>query len=109
MASNLYGTLADYKAYSTARGQLSTSDISDDGVIVDLLEQASRYFDEKSGRQAYPTIETRLYDVPSDSTLWLDGDLLSVITLTNGDTTVITTANYVTRPNNFTPYYAIEL
>ena len=106
---NLYATLADYKAYSTARGQSASTDATDDGVIVDLLEVASRYLDDKTGRQFYPSFETRLYDIPSDSELWLDGDLLSVTTLTNGDATVITTANYVLRPNNHTPYFSIKL
>lgn len=106
---NLYATLAEYKAYSVARAQTATTDATDDGVIVDLLEAASRYLDDKTGRQFYPSIETRLYDIPGDSELWLDGDLLSVITLTNGDATVITTTNYKLNNPNFTPYHAIEL
>src|SRR3990172_7128676 len=106
---NLYATLAEYKAYSVARGQTATTDTTDDGVIVDLLEKASRDLDDMTGRQFYPTVETRLYDIPGDSELWLDGDLLSLTTLTNGDATVITTANYILRPNNHTPYYMVKL
>ena len=106
---NLYATLAEYKAYSTARGQTASTDTADDGVIVDLLEQASRYLDDKTGRQFYPTVETRVYDIPSSSTLWLDGDLLSLTTLTNGDATTISSTNYSLLDSNVTPYYAIKL
>ncbi len=106
---NLYSTLADYKAYAKARGQTASTDTTDDGVIVDLLEKASRDLDDMTGRQFYPTIENRLYDIPGDSKLWLDGDLLEVITLTNGDAAVITTTDYILRPNNHTPYYQIRL
>lgn len=106
---NLLATLADFKAYATARGQTATTDTTDDGVIVDLLEKASRDLESMTGRQFYPTVETRLYDVPEDSELLLDGDLLSLTTLTNGDATVITTADYILRPNNLTPYYKIRL
>ena len=106
---NLYATLSDFKAYSTARGQTASTDTTDDAVIVDLLERASRYMDDKTHRQFYPTVETRLFDLPSDSELLLDEDLLSVTTLTNGGATVITTADYILRPNNTTPYYMIKL
>jgi hypothetical protein len=107
--SNLLATLSEYKAYSTARGQPPTTDATDDAVIVDLLEKASRDLDDMTGRQFYPSIETRLYDVPGDSDLLLDADLLAVITLTNGDGAAISSANYVTRPNNDTPYYKVRL
>ena len=109
MANNIYATLADYKAYSTARNQTASTDTTDDGVITDLLEKASRDLDDMTGRQFYPMVETRLFDTPGDATLWLDGDLLAITTLTNGDATVITTANYVLRPNNHTPYFAVVL
>lgn len=106
---NLYATLAEYKAYSTARGQTATTDTTDDGVIVDLLEAASRYLDDKTTRQFYPTIETRLYDIPCGVELWLDQDLLQVITLTNGNASTITTTDYKLNSPNVTPYYSVEL
>lgn len=106
---NLYATLTDYKAYSVARGQTASTDTTDDGVIVNFLESASRLLDNRCGRQFYPSIETRLYDVPGDSELWLDADLLAVTTLTNGDTTVLTTTDYNLLPANETPKYCIRL
>ena len=104
---NLYATLAEYKAYSVARGQTASTDATDDGVIVDLLEAASRFIDDKTVRQFYPTIETRLYDVPQDEELWLDQDLLEVTTLTNGDLSVVTDYNML--PANMYPKYMIRL
>lgn len=106
---NLYATLAEYKAYSTARGQTATTDTTDDGVVVDLLEAASRYLDDKTGRQFYPSIEEHLFDIPGGSEIWLDGDLLSVIALTNGDSTAISSNDYNLHPANLTPKYSIEL
>jgi hypothetical protein len=108
---NLAATLADFKAYSVARGQTASisTDATDDGVIVDLLEAASRYMDDKTGRQFYPSIETRLYDIPENSYLWLDADLLSLTTLTNGDASVISSTDYVMLPANETPKYCIRL
>ena len=106
---NLYSTLAEYKAFTTARGQTASTDTTDDAVIKDLLETASRYLDGRAMRQFYPTIETRYYDVPRDSGLWLDGDLLEIITLTNGDATTISSTNYKLHDPNFSPYYAITL
>lgn len=107
--TNLYATLAEYKAYSVARGQTSTTDTADDGVIVDLLEAASRYLDDKTGRQYYPSIETRLYDYPNTRELKLRADLLEVITLSNGDGTAIASTDYVLETANHTPYWKLRL
>lgn len=106
---NLLANLSDYKAYATARGQTATTDTTDDGVVVDLLEKSSRDLEDWTLRQYHPTIETRLYDVPEGNQLWLDEDLLAVITLTNGDGTVITSGDYILQPANLTPKYCIEL
>jgi len=106
---NLYATLSDYKAYKVGRNQTASLDGADDAVIVDLLEKASRYIDEQTTREFYPVVQTRLYDIPQDNLLWLDADLLAVITLTNGDATTITTTDYSLLDPNLTPYYALKL
>lgn len=106
---NLYATLVDYKEYFVARGQTASMDVTDDGVILDLLEQASRYLDDKTGRQYYPTIETRVYDVPEGRTLSLDADLLAVISLANGNSSAIASDQYVLEPANITPYRELIL
>lgn len=111
---NAYATLAEYKSYSTARGQTATTDTTDDAVIELLLKAVSAYADSQTGRFFYPQIETRYYDVPDAEQLdvrqlQLDGDLLEVITLTNGDGTVIPSTDYTLRPRNKTPYLYIRL
>lgn len=106
---NLYATLSDYKNYSVSRGNSASLDGIDDAVIIDLLEEASRHLDDLARRQFYPTIETRVFDTPGDSELLLDKDLLSLTTLTNGDASVISAANYTLAPANDTPKYAIRL
>ncbi|MCR4308376.1 MAG: hypothetical protein NUV80_07545 [Candidatus Berkelbacteria bacterium] len=106
---NLYSTLAEYKAFVTARGQTASTDTADDGVIVDLLEVASRFLDSKTARHYYPTIETRLYDFPETRDMNLKADLLEVITLTNGDSTSIPSTDYVLDAANETPYWNLRL
>lgn len=106
--TNTYATLTDYKAYATARGQTASSDTTDDGVITNLLTQASRYLDRETKRQYYPSAETRLYDIPFDRDLLLDNDLLSVTAFTNGDALAISSGNYLLKGNR-PPYWCISL
>lgn len=108
---NSYVTLAEYKAWATARGQTMATDATDDGVIEDILEAASRYIDKQAVRTFYPRVETRYYNVPcpSDRLLMLDDDLLAVTTLTNGDTTVLTTTDYYLAPLNAYPKFGVVL
>ena len=109
MSANIYATLAEYKAYTIARGQVTTDDATDDGVIRDLLESASRYLDDQTGRQFYPTIETRRYDYPDGRCIKLDQDLMAVITFSNGDGSAISASDYILEPANTTPYRKISL
>jgi hypothetical protein len=108
-AKNVYATLADYKAYVTARGQASTLDSTDDGVIDGLLETASRYIDDETGRNFYPYVQTRYFDVPESRELCVDEDLLEVITLTNGDSTTMPSTEYYLVPRNIYPAYALKI
>lgn len=109
MTLRAYATLAEYKAYVTARGQTSTTDTADDAVIETLLKAVSRYFDDRTGRRFYPYIQTRYFDVPEDRTMKLDADLLEVLTVVNGDGTTIPSTEYAVRPRNDSPHYAIRL
>lgn len=103
---NSYATLAEYKAYVTARGQTAVVDQNDDGVIQDLLNAASRFIDTQSRRRFYPSIEAHLFDIPDGREIYLDDDLLSVITFSNGDNSAIT--DYVLK-GRATPYWCISL
>lgn len=106
---NKYATLADYKNYVTARGQTATTDATDDAVIESLLESASRYIDDETGRVFYPFIQNRYYDVPQGRELLLDEDLLEVITLTNGDSTTMSASEYDFVPKNIYPAYGLKI
>jgi len=104
---NKYATLAEYKAYVTARGQTASTDTTDDAVITNLLEQASRYIDGETGRVFYPFIQDRVYDVPSTRSLYVDEDLLEVLTLTNVD--AFTSSDYYLLPRNEYPAHGVIL
>lgn len=111
---NAYCTLAEYKNFTTARGQTTTTDSTDDAVIEMLLRSVSRYVDDQTGRHFYPRVETRYYDVPDNTgldvrSLVLDGDLLEVITVVNGDGITVPSTEYTLRPRNVTPHLYIRL
>lgn len=106
---NGYVSLTDFKAHLTPPRQTLAIDTVDDLVIEDLITVASRRVDDLIKRKFYPRIETRYYDVPEDNDLWLDDDLLAVITLTNGDDTAIASTDYVLKPNNSYPKYCLKL
>lgn len=111
---NAYATLQEYKDFVRSRGGSVQSDSTDDAVIEFLLKSASRYIESATGRNFTPYVETRYYDVPTGEEidprlLKVDGDLLEIITLTNGDGTVIPSTEYSLRPKNTTPHFGIRL
>ena len=103
--TNGYATLAEFKTWP----DITSTDATDDGMIEDLIESASRFIDNQTGRTFYARTETRYYDVPSGRELQLDDDLLAITTLTNGDDTTLAATEYHLIPKNVTPYYAIRL
>lgn len=105
--TNAYATLTEFRDFAVAN---QSPDAGDDTVIEKLLDAASRYFDGQTGRMFYPRIETRSYSVPRDRRqLWLDEDLLSVVSLTNGNGDAILAADYNLLPANAYPKYAVRL
>lgn len=105
--TNGYATLQEFKDYAF-RDQQGT-EATDDGVIETLVEAASRAIDAFTGRTFYGRSETRKYDTPRALILWLDDDLLSVTSQTNGDGSAIDTADWVYLPANATPKCGIML
>ena len=105
--SDGYATLAEFKLWK----DIGSTDSDDDAVIEDCIEAASRYIDRATGRTFYARTETHYFDVPDDGDrlLRLDDDLLTITTLTNGDSTVITSTHYNLVPKNYAPYYGIKL
>lgn len=107
---NGYATLAEYKAHVTGPGATLSTDSADDTVIGKILESACRYIEDQTGsRTFYPRVETRYYNLPDDSCLWLDDDLCEVITLTNGDGVAIASTEYNLIPRNYYPKHEIRL
>lgn len=104
--TNGYATLIEMKQYIAPR---TPGDYWDDTVIADLIQAASRYIDNLTGRRFYASTETRYYSVPEGRELFLDDDLITVTTLTNGDGTVLTTSDYYLMPKNTSPKYSIVL
>jgi len=105
---NGYLTLAEYKRDADVDDSID-SDAADDLVIEDLIEEASRFIDEETDRTFYPRVETRYHDATDERELWLDDDLLEVISITNGDDTTISSSDYNLVPRNYTPHYAISI
>lgn len=113
---NSYATLLELKNFMTPRGLSSsniTTDTNDDSIMSVLLETVSRYVDDQCHRTFYPRFETRYFDIPEEQTndtiLFMDDDLLSITTLTNGDSSTITSTQYVLYPKNTYPKQWIKL
>lgn len=101
-----YCTLADVKAY------LGTDQTTDDAVITPLIGRATTAIETYCGRSFTARAETRHYDAIQDvngQTLYVDDDLLTVTSITNGDSEVLDAADYVLLPSNVSPKYAIRL
>ena len=113
---NAYATLGEYKAWIAVRGLAGSvgTDASDDTSIEIILKGVSHYIEQQTGRHFTPYIETRYYDLPpvdalEPRVLRLDDDLLEIITLTNGNGTIIPSTEYALHPRNRSPYYGIRL
>lgn len=104
--TNGYATVAQFQRFKG----ITNADALDDAEIEAMIEEASRMIDAVCSRWFYAYSQTRYYDVPEGRELFLEGDdLLTVTTLTNGDTTVLTTADYYLLPRNDSPKYAVVL
>lgn len=105
---------SDYATSTLVKEALSAESINatDDAYLAKLVTRASRHIDQHCNRTFVAEADTRKYhavdDVDGDD-LFLDADLVSVTTLTNGDGTEITAAKYVLLPTNFTPKSIIRL
>ena len=91
-----YTTLSQVKNYM---GIIST-DTSRDGVITALLLPVSRAIDTFCRRQFYLTTESRVYDWSNSRQFWLDKDLFSLTSITNGDGTMVDTTQILLYPLN---------
>jgi len=92
---------------------LDISGTGDDTLIGGLITQAQEIIESYCHRQFEASTETtRYFDAVRDVdglVLNLDEDLAQISTVTNGDSTVVTSAQYATEPRNRTPYHALRL
>lgn len=103
--TNGYCTLAELKAW------LDITDTNDDGELEAVIEAASRWIDDMTGRRFYSATEARYYTADNPNWLYIDDiargtDGPLIITLktdSDGDGTYETTwsaSDYVTKPRN---------
>jgi hypothetical protein len=108
-----YCATSDVKA---AHG-VKDSDTTEDTVLGWFIPQAQQFIDTYTGRKFesttdYPSSAIRYFDAAADVdglVLYLDEDLASITTITNGDGTTVSSSDYVTEPRNEKPYDAIRL
>jgi len=103
-----YCSVVDVKNY------LGITESTDDVLIADKVEAAQAAIDAYTHRTFEASADsTRYFDAVGrhimGRTLYLDADLCSITTVTNGDDVVISSSEYTTRPKNETPYYAIKI
>jgi len=101
---------AELKYYKDIQGG------TDDTLIDLLIASAQKYIERKTHRVFEASSDTTRYlnaaRQVEGRTLYLDKDLCSITTITNnadGTSEVIAAANYITKPRNETPYWAIKL
>jgi hypothetical protein len=111
-----YITLADYKTYigSMTQGQPTSYTSVDDTAMQVFITEAQAFIERHTERRFEASTETRYFTaegIPFNQpqTLFVDDDLLTVATLTNGDATVISSGDYYLYPFNVSPKYAIQL
>src|SRR5581483_5292114 len=102
-------TVADLRA-----AYLNSTKSTQDALMLDMIRQACREIEEAANRRFVPRVQTRHFDAVANiereqRRLWLDEDLLAVLTLTNGDGTLISSNQYVLESPDETPYWAIKL
>ena len=84
----------------------------DDTLMLDIIRSVSNDIAHAAHRAFSPRVETRYFDYRRDvdgAYLYFDADLLDLTTLTNGDSTTISSAAYVFEPRNMYPRYALKL
>jgi hypothetical protein len=103
----------EYTTREHVKAVLRTSATSDDLLIDLYIERASRLIDQYCRRRFYGENDTRTYDAVghhiSGALLLLDGDLLALTAVINGDGTIILPEQVLLRPLNMPPYFGIAL
>jgi hypothetical protein len=102
-----------YCAASDVKTYLGITGSGDDTLIAALCVRAQALVDRYCNRTFEAASNTnRTFDAVRDVSgrvLYLDEDLASINTITNGDATSVTSGQYVTEPRQTTPYHALRL
>lgn len=111
-----YVTLTEYKAYmeSSTQGFTAPQTAAEETFVTNLLTSAQQFVEDWTGRRFEAATATRYFDARSiaytdPQRLFMDDDLLTVTTLTNGDGVVLSGSSYYLEPYNLTPKHAIRL
>jgi hypothetical protein len=104
-------------AYTTAaavKTYLGITGSGDDTLITGLIAAAKVSIDRYCNRTFEVSVDsTKYYDAIGEhirgNTLYLDDEIASITTVTNGDGVEVTSGQYTTLPRNETPYTAIRL
>ena len=103
-----------YTTVEKVKEYLGITEEADDALLFGLIEAAQKAIDLHTRRTFEASADTtRYFDYSTEYVdgydLWLDEDLCAITTVTNGDSTAITSAQYTTVPRNDTPYYLIRI
>lgn len=99
----------DYTTWAAVKTYLDITGTGDDALGALLVNRVTDAIDRYCRRRFRAVTATHTFDVPASDTLFLDDDLLSVTTLTHGDSETISASDYVLLPNNITPKTMIRL
>ena len=107
VALNSYATIDEFQGIK----DIDDIDWADDSVINQMLEDVSQKINDWTGHKFFPRVEIHYFSIPEDDdlSLWLDDDLLEVISVTNGDGVLVAAGDYYLLPRNESPRYAIML
>jgi len=103
-------------SYCSVEDVLTYGDIAssaDDPLLLELIDRAQKIIEKHTARIFEASANTaRTFDAVRDvekRTLYLDQDLASLNSVTNGDGNAIATSVIVTEPRNRTPYFALTI
>lgn len=102
-----------YISKERVKEELEISGSSDDALINMLIAEAQQVIESETGRKFEASADsTMTLDAIADvhgSDLWLPYDLCAITSVTNGDSTTVSSSEYVTSPRNETPYYKLTI
>src|SRR5512147_889088 len=100
-----YATLTEVRQYL----KLETAETSDDALLTSFIRGACAFADKRLGDVFYPYITTKYFDVPLGRKLIFNDHLLSLTSITNGDSTSISTSDVTLYPANLYPKYGMSI